>query len=201
MPPIQLTPVTAILPPRPLMPPPQGIIITPMPPPGPPPHMLAIPRPPMPPVIGPPGAPFVPTLHPIAPPSAPSMISGIKTSAPASDDEPTPKKQKTEDSLIPEQEFISKNKGPVTFRVQVPVVSDKPEWKLNGQVLAFTLPIIDMVSVIKAKIHESIGMPPGKQKLQLEGMFIKDSNTLAFYNIASNSVVSLQIKERGGRKK
>lgn len=27
------------------------------------------------------------------------------------------------------------------------------------------------VSVIKAKIHESVGMPPGKQKLQLDVSF------------------------------
>jgi splicing factor 3A subunit 1 len=32
-------------------------------------------------------------------------------------------------------------------------------------------------------------------------MFIKDTNTLAFYNFTSESVVQLQLKERGGRKK
>lgn len=205
IPPIAMSPVSAILPPRPMMPPPQGLIITPLPPPGPPPpHLLAMPRPPMPPVMGPPGAPFVPPIHPIVPPPpqpAQPIIGGTKTVAPPSEDEPAPKKQKTEESLVPEEEFIKKNKSPVTFRVQVPAIAEKPEWKLNGQVLAFTLPLTDVVSVIKAKIHESIGMPPGKQKLQLDGMFIKDSNSLAFYNIMPSSIVSLQVKERGGRKK
>jgi splicing factor 3A subunit 1 len=32
-------------------------------------------------------------------------------------------------------------------------------------------------------------------------MFIKDSNTLAYYNFLPSSVVQLQVKERGGRKK
>ncbi|XP_055948253.1 splicing factor 3A subunit 1-like [Argiope bruennichi] len=190
IPPIPMPPT--ILPPSAMPMPAQGLIITPIPPPGPPPpHLMAMPRPPIPPVMAPPGTPFGPPLMPPA----------TQPIAPASEDEPPLKKQKTEDSLIPEDEFLKKNKDPVTFRVQVPSIPEKQEWKLNGQVLAFTLPLTDMVSIIKAKIHESTGMPPGKQKLQLEGMFIKDSNSLAFYNISPNSIVSLQVKERGGRKK
>ena len=126
--------------------------------------------------------------------------------------------------------------GPVSFKVQVPNHPDKPEWQLNGQSLTFTLPLTDNVSVIKAKIHEALGMPAGKQKLQFEvccwtrlkfewiillsgvwvsqtiygvnmfalsfqGLFIKDSNTLAYYNFTHNCVLQLHIKERGGRKK
>ena len=35
----------------------------------------------------------------------------------------------------------------------------------------------------------------------LQGIFVKDSNTLAFYNFMSGATVQLQMKERGGRKK
>ncbi|KAJ7309630.1 hypothetical protein JRQ81_007685 [Phrynocephalus forsythii] len=87
-------------------------------------------------------------------------------------------------------------KGPVTVKVQVPNMQDKTEWKLNGQVLVFTLPLSDQVSVIKVKIHEATGMPAGKQKLQYEGIFIKDSNSLAYYNMTSGSVIHLALKER-----
>ena len=34
-----------------------------------------------------------------------------------------------------------------------------------------------------------------------QGLFMKDSNTLAFYNFMNSGVVQLQLKERGGRKK
>ena len=51
------------------------------------------------------------------------------------------------------------------------------------------------------KIHEATGMPAGKQKLQYEGIFIKDSNSLAYYNMANGAVIHLALKERGGRKK
>ncbi|XP_041356124.1 splicing factor 3A subunit 1-like [Gigantopelta aegis] len=158
-----------------------------------PPMGMGPPGPPLPP--GPPGPPgFGPRMgHPMSMPPRPPP--------PPHDDEPLAKKTKTEENLMPEEIFLKRNKGPVRFKVMVPHVTDKPEWKLNGQKLDFTLPLTDTVSVIKAKLHESIGMPAGKQKLQYEGLFIKDSNSLAFYNFINGSTVHLQMKERGGRKK
>ncbi|PSN58439.1 Splicing factor 3A subunit 1 [Blattella germanica] len=91
--------------------------------------------------------------------------------------------------------------SPVSLKVAVPNMSEKPEWRLKGQLLTLTLPLTDTVAVIKAKIHEETGMPPGKQKLHCEGLFFKDSNSLAFYNIMPGTIVNLQLKERGGRKK
>lgn len=82
-----------------------------------------------------------------------------------------------------------------------PVMADKSEWKLSGQMIAITMPLSDSVSVLKAKLHGETGMPPGKQKLQLESLFLKDANTLAYYNIRPGTIIGLQIKERGGRKK
>lgn len=54
------------------------------------------------------------------------------------------------------------------FNVATPVLTDKPEWNLNGQLLNITLPLQETVAVIKTKIHELTGMPPGKQKLQCD---------------------------------
>ncbi|CAG0883335.1 unnamed protein product [Darwinula stevensoni] len=135
-------------------------------------------------------------------PPAPAPPSTVTEQVPQMEDEgPPSKKQRTEESLIPEHEFFAMNPGPVTFSVQTPVVSDKQEWRLHGQVITITLPPNDTISVIKAKLHEETGLPPGKQKLQWEGLFFKDSNTLAFYNISTGSLINLQLKERGGRKK
>ncbi|KAK3603715.1 hypothetical protein CHS0354_023328 [Potamilus streckersoni] len=183
-PPMNMQPGIMVMPPRPPMPimglPPQPPQMMPMHPPGPPgfPSMMQPPP-------GPPGPP-----QPRHPPP-PSML----------EDEPPSKKQKTEDQLIPEDVFLRNHKGPVKFRVLIPKMDDKPEWKLHGQTLTFTLPLTDTVSVIKAKLNEAIGMPAGKQKLQYDGLFIKDSNSLAFYNFVNGTAVSLQLKERGGRKK
>lgn len=54
------------------------------------------------------------------------------------------------------------------FNVATPILTDKPEWALNGQLLNITLPLQETVSLIKTKIHELTGMPPGKQKLQCD---------------------------------
>lgn len=122
------------------------------------------------------------------------------------EDEPAPKKSKTETNeanLIPEHDFLrNSNRLPVTFRVQIPDVPEKkPEWNCCGQMLKICMPLTDQCSVIKSRIYEETGMPAGKQKLQLGELFIKDSNTLAFYNFDSGSLVQLQVKERGGRRK
>uniref|UniRef100_UPI00358F1148 splicing factor 3A subunit 1-like n=1 Tax=Myxine glutinosa TaxID=7769 RepID=UPI00358F1148 len=175
-------PIIATPLPPPMLSTPSRISVMPMPPPG-----MSVRPPPMVFVSGQPG-PGMPTIPGTRPPLP-------------SEDEPAAKKLKSEDNLIPEEEFLRQAKGPVTFKVQVPTMQDKSEWKLGGQTLTFTLPLTDQVSVIKAKIHETTGMPAGKQKLQYEGIFIKDSNSLAFYNMNQGSVVHLALKERGGRKK
>ena len=167
------------------------------------------PRPPLavPPVVRPPfmpGIPMPPVMQPVIPPPvkpAPPAPARPHPDTAAMDDEPPSKRSRTEDQLIPEHDFLAQNKGPVTFQVQVPNMMDKSEWKLGGQSFTITLPLTDTVSVIKAKMFDELGMPAGKQKLQLDGMFMKDSNTLAYYNFLPMSVVQLQVKERGGRKK
>ncbi|KAH8358514.1 hypothetical protein KR093_000496 [Drosophila rubida] len=116
------------------------------------------------------------------------------------EDEPPTKKMRSEDNLIPEAEFISLHKSPVTIQVQVPN-TDKSEWKLNGQMIAVTLALTDPIANLKAKLQDETGMPPAKQKIFYEGMFFKDNNTMAFYNLLSGTTVHLQVKERGGRKK
>jgi splicing factor 3A subunit 1 len=139
-----------------------------------------------------------PTPQPVRPPPAPPAA---RPAEPSPEDEPSAKRAKTEDQLMSENEFLALNKGPVMFSVQVPNSVDKSEWKLNGQSFTITLLLTDTVSVIKAKVFDELGMPAGKQKLQLDGMFMKDSNTLAFYNFSPMCIVQLQVKERGGRKK
>lgn len=117
------------------------------------------------------------------------------------DDEPSNKKMRNEDSLIPEDVFLARNTNPVTFKIGVPAMPEKSEWRLNGQMLNYTLPLNENVANIKAKIQDDTGMPPAKQKLFFDGMFFKDSNTLAYYNIVPGTMLHLQLKERGGRKK
>ena len=66
------------------------------------------------------------------------------------EEEPATKKSKMdagpEANLVPENVFMLKHKGPVTFQVQVPNIPEKTEWKCNGQKIFLTIPITDPVS-------------------------------------------------------
>ncbi|KAI5276300.1 Guanine Nucleotide-Binding Protein Subunit Alpha-12 [Manis pentadactyla] len=53
----------------------------------------------------------------------------------------------------------------------------------------------------RVKIHEAMGMPAGKQKLQYEDIFIKDPNMMAYYYLANGILTHLVLKEGSGRKK
>ncbi|XP_055716949.1 splicing factor 3A subunit 1 [Phlebotomus papatasi] len=120
---------------------------------------------------------------------------------PPVEDEPPSKKSRTEDHLVPEAQFLQRHKGPITIQVQVPSMTEKSEWRLNGQTVSITLALTDTIAAMKGKLQDETGMPPAKQKISYEGMFFKDSNSLAYYNLLSGATVLLALKERGGRKK
>lgn len=42
---------------------------------------------------------------------------------------------------------------------------EKSEWRLNGQILTYTMPLNENVANIKTKIQDDTGMAPAKQKL------------------------------------
>lgn len=163
-------------------------------------HPGQLPGPPPPPMFGmPPQQHGPPGMHPGMPLPPHMMMPG------ATGDmlEPPYKKVRPgeEGSFIGEEDFLASVPSPnVTIQIQVPASQEKPEWKLNGQMLTFTLPYKDTFTVVKGKISEATGMPPGKQKLQYEGIFVKDSNSLAFYNLPNGALIVLGLKERGGRK-
>lgn len=118
-------------------------------------------------------------------------------------DEPPSKKSRTEDNLIEESVFLQRHSaaGPITVQVQCPNMTEKNDWKLNGQILSLSVNLTDTVSSVKAKVQTETGMPPAKQKIFYDGMFFKDNNTIAYYNLLNGVTVALQLKERGGRKK
>lgn len=147
---------------------------------------------------------FIPTApqgRPVFLPTPPGTMGEKKEQQQQQGGGPPAKRLKTEENLIPEGHFLARYSSPVTFKVSIPSLTDKPEWKCTGQAVTFTLPLTENIANLKQKIEHEVGMPPGKQKLQWESIFLKDGNTLAFYNVSPGTVLSLQLKERGGRKK
>ena len=84
--------------------------------------------------------------------------------------------------------------------VALPVVEG--EAALNGQSVEVTVAsIAETTGQLKEVIAAQIGLPANKQKLNGKAGFFKDSMTLAHYNVGAGDVVTLGLRERGGRKK
>ena len=59
----------------------------------------------------------------------------------------------------------------------------------------------DTIGHFKGRLADVLGLPANKQKLSREIVgFMRDELTLAHYNIAPDVILTLGLKERGGRK-
>jgi len=209
----------SVIPPRPNFPPPPNPFLYQqqqnMYPPGPgpirPPHMPQIPsnRPPM-------------MMHNSIPPALP-LLNNNFTAKTANKDQgdmfmPDPKRQRT-DTMAPPPPPVSAVPPPpmgnnlpppppasnITVTIQTAVYNDKPEWGLDGQ--TFTVLDVqpnDTVSVLKERISQIRNMPAGRQKLSMTSngstVLLKNSMTVSSYGINEGVILTLAVKERGGRK-
>ncbi|KAI6174614.1 Splicing factor 3A subunit 1 [Aphelenchoides bicaudatus] len=123
-------------------------------------------------------------------------ISTLDQAQLSSFDAPASKRPRLEDNLEPEELWVRQVVGPISLAISAPAL---PEWNLNGQTFGITADVTSTVADLKTQIQDQTTMPSSKQKLMFEGMFLKDTNTLAFYNMQNGSTIQLQKKERGGR--
>ncbi|CAK1543814.1 unnamed protein product [Leptosia nina] len=171
---------------------PPQVILQPIPP------LMVIPPMPRAPLIPTPvGAPFgyVPNV-PVG-----NVNVGLGTVPLPEDDEPASKRARTEDVLEAESSWLAKHPGNVTIQVSLPQAPERSEWRLDGRLLSFGVSLASSVSDLKQNLQRATNMPIAKQKLHYEGLFFKDTNSLAYYNVSPGAIIQLQVKERGGRKK
>ncbi|KAI9107758.1 hypothetical protein K1719_021094 [Acacia pycnantha] len=158
---------------------------------------VSIPRPYAPLPIPPPGMPMMP------PPPLPQGMPPPplpEEAPPPLPEEPEPKKQKLDDyALIPEDQFLAQHPGSVRICVSVPNLD---EGSLRGQVLEITVQSLsETVGSLKEKIAGEIQLPANKQKLSGKPGFLKDNMSLAYYNVGGRELLSLSLRERGGRRR
>jgi len=129
---------------------------------------------------------------------------------PQNNAEPNAKKQRMDEdemtgkelNLLPERDWLKQYSGPVNVVVTVPNLPET-KWPLHGQTLRIQIVINDTIQNLKEKVADSLGgMPANKQKLKTDDLgYLKETNTLAYYNAKDGFTVELSVKERGGRKK
>jgi splicing factor 3A subunit 1 len=109
----------------------------------------------------------------------------------------------TPDGLVPEAEWLSKAGDKVAVCVKVPVHASQ-DWKLSGQEINLEVPLRSTVQRLKEVLAKPActKVPANKQKLHYEGAgFLSNRHTLAYYNVAAGGTITLEVKERGGKKK
>lgn len=107
----------------------------------------------------------------------------------------------TPSGLVSAEEWIRTQGTTAKVRIKVCRHSNK-EWRLQGQEIELSAPLESTVSKLKNVMVKFTKLPANKQKLQMEKAgFLKDQMTLAFYNIGDGAMISLEVKERGGRKR
>lgn len=103
--------------------------------------------------------------------------------------------------LLSGEDWLKKQGDKAKVRIKVTKHSNK-EWKLEGQEIQLAVPLKSTVTKLKNWIAKNTKLPANKQKLQIDSIgFLRDSKTLASYNVGDASIITLEVKERGGRKK
>lgn len=89
--------------------------------------------------------------------------------------------------------------GAVRIRVSVPMVEGESNFR--GQTLELTvLSLSESIKSLKERIAGEVQLPANKQKLSSQAGFLKDNLSLAYYNIGPGDILTLGLKERGGRR-
>merc|ERR1719163_719348 len=114
------------------------------------------------------------------------------------DEEPDAKKPRLD--LVPEEDFAARSPPSVKLIVQVLGA------ELTGvaQTLTLDAPIRGRVGELKGLLQQAgCTIPVARLKLyhQEKRLVLKDSNSLAFYNLVGGTVLEAKQQERGGRKK
>jgi large subunit ribosomal protein L40e len=68
---------------------------------------------------------------------------------------------------------------------------------LTGKTITLDVEPSDEIAVVKEKIQYKEGIPPEQQKLIFAGALLKDSQTLAQYNIQKEATIHMILRLRG----
>jgi splicing factor 3A subunit 1 len=90
------------------------------------------------------------------------------------------------------------SQDPITIHVQLPTSTEKPEWNLNGSLIAIQdVTLSSLVSSLRDRILSQIDskVPYSRLRLQMGATTLTNSKTLASYNIMDGEEIAFELRE------
>ena len=142
----------------------------------------------------------MPPPPPLAAPAMDAEVGQKRGRVDGDDEDAKPVKQKLrigEMELEEENEWLSENPGTIDLKILCP--DEAKDKNLNGQTIDLKIESgKETVLKIKQELKPLLGnLAQGKMKLEIKRMgFLKDANSLAYYNIKSGTPIHLHLKKR-----
>lgn len=86
----------------------------------------------------------------------------------------------------------------MTIQIRLPTHSDKPEWKLDGKLIAIQdVPLTSLVSTLRDRIITQLDskVPYSRIRLQMGNITLTNSKTLASYNVMDGEEILFELRE------
>lgn len=114
------------------------------------------------------------------------------------DDEPVAKRQKIETTLLPEFQWAQSHPRPVQIKIRI-----SPELGVNKTELTITVEVTKTILTFKTMLESLTGVTASKMQLRDDRttLVMRQTRSLAFYNLKEGSSVEMAPKERGGKRK
>jgi splicing factor 3A subunit 1 len=120
-----------------------------------------------------------------------------------SSDRPVFKRPKIEKLPYPqmysEVDWQSLHPDPISLTVQLPDMPDKPEWKLNGQIISVPdLPVSFTFGTVRERIKRVVDadLPISRLRLDYLGKVMNNGHTLASQNLDDGDMLAMAVKKK-----
>jgi len=133
----------------------------------------------------------------------PFLLSQLPRPEVSEDLQPPQKRSRvTKAGLQSEEDWVAAHPGAQPLIVSVPAEPDSGSWKLEGQTITVSVEFGKTVRELKQQLQGQLGdMPPNKMLLKsTDRGFLKDSFTLAHYNLRPGETLKLSAKRRGKKR-
>lgn len=136
--------------------------------------------------------------HGMQPP--PHMLPGFKQLGEDEDEdeEPNAKRQKIETTLLPEFQWAQSHPRAVQIKIRI-----SPELGISKTELTVTVEVTKTILTFKTMLESLTGIVASKMQLRDDRttLVMRQTRSLAFYNLKEGSSVEMMPKERGGKRK